>query len=139
MARFVPQLLRTRRHALAAPEVPAHARDALDLDAVITQLRDVWVRVPCAGCGGAHEMTCAELLTRQIIRGAGWPSEECDDGALLSAILSPEEAAACGGDVSAICAALEHRGFLCAPAPSPPGAAGAFTPGHEPNHILLAH
>jgi hypothetical protein len=118
----------------AAPSPPAE----FDLEGLLPQLRQVWVQVPCAGCGGSHEMTCAELLTRQVLRGATFPSEECDDGAVLGAILSPEDVMALRGNIGEICAALKQRGVLCAPHPDS-DAGGVFTPGHEPRHILLAH
>ena len=138
MTRFVPQRLKARQSALATPKAATVPLAAFDLDALLPRLREVWVQVPCGGCGGAHEMSCAELLTRQVLRGASFPSEECDDGAVLGAILSPEEAATLGGDVEAICAALERRGVLCTSRPDA-DADGTFSPGHEPRHILLAH
>jgi hypothetical protein len=138
MTRFMLRLRKSRHPEIA---VPQHAGAApppaeFDFDAVLPQLRAVWVRVPCAGCGGAHEMTCAELLSRQLLRGASWPSEECDEGAQLAALLSPQEVVACGGDVDAIGATLRRRGVLCAPQPLGTEIA---TPGHEPQHMLLAH
>lgn len=138
MTRFVPQRLKSRHPELGSPPAAAAPPAAFDLEGLLPRLRAVWVRVPCGGCGGAHEMSCAELLTRQVLSAASWPAEECDDGAVLGAILTPDEAASLDGDVDAICAALQRRGVLCAPLPDS-NTDETFTPGHEPRHILLAH
>jgi hypothetical protein len=138
MTRFALHRRKAQSVEPVPPEAPSVPPAAFDLEALLPRLREVWVQVPCAGCDGAHEMTCAELLTRQALRGESFPSEECDDSAILGAILSPDDAAVLGGDVEAICAELEQRGVLCAPR-SDADASDTFTPGHEPRHILLAH
>lgn len=132
MSRFVPHLLRGHRPAAAAERAPAPA--VLDVDGLPILFREIWVKVPCAGCGGTHEMTCAELLTRQLTRGAGWDSEECDESASLRAILSPEEAAACGDSLDAVCTMLSRKGigWTAGPFPVPDAAPG----GRHAHHIL---
>ena len=110
---YVPDFGRSRRQepaSASADHLPAAA--PADFDGWLAQLRDLRVAVPCGGCGGAHEMTCAELLARQLIRGAAWPSEECDDGAVLHALLAPEDVFACGGDPAAVRDLLARRGIL---------------------------
>ncbi len=134
MSRLVPRVLRGHRPAATLECAPAAAPAITDIDGLPAVFHEVWVQVPCAGCGGAHEMTCAELLARQLTRGAGWDSEECDDSALLRAILSPEEAATCGDSLDALCAALSRKGIHWAAGPSAAPDAAPVA-GHA-HHIL---
>lgn len=121
MSWFIPDFMRARAAVVPerTPNLPAPAAPA-NFDAWLFHLRDLRVAVPCAGCGGAHEMTCAEVLARQLLRGDGWPSEECDDGVMLHAILSPEDVIACAGDAAAVRDLLARRGLLCADGSPPP-------------------
>jgi hypothetical protein len=112
MAWFLPRVARVR----ARDSAPAHGNEVgaspAEFDRLLDGLREVRIAVPCPGCGGAHEMTCAEIVARQLIGGNGWPSEECDDGVALASLLSPEDVVSCGGDPGAITAMLARRGVL---------------------------
>lgn len=135
MAWFVPHMFRTRRrHPTAVRGLGASALPA-DFDRLLDTLRVLRIAVPCAGCGDAHEMTAAELLARQLIQGAAWTSEECDEGVTLRAILSVEEIIACRGDVVRIRARLEQRGVRCTDVDSNLAVAGR----REAHHLLPAH
>ncbi len=135
MAWFVPHLFRGRRSDAAATPAPSASPAPADFDRLLDGLRLLRIAVPCAGCGGAHEMTGAELLARQLIQGAAGTSEECDEGITLRAILSAEEIIACRGDVARIRARLEQRGLHCSDADAAPTLTGR----REGHHLLLAH
>lgn len=135
MVWFVPRVFRTRRGHPAAVRGAGTSATPADFDRLLDTLRVLRIAVPCAGCGGAHEMTGAELLARQLIQGAAWTSEECDEGITLRAILSVEEVIACRGNVARIRARLEQRGVRCSEAESNLVVAGR----HEVHHLLPAH
>jgi hypothetical protein len=125
MAWFVPRLVHARRGAGLSTSSVGEPVSPADFDRLLDGLREVRIAVPCAGCGGAHEMTCTEILARQLIGGSGWTSEECDDGVTLASILSPEDVASCGGDPEAVAAILARRGVLSTlAATAPPHGAG---------------
>lgn len=135
MAWFVPHVFRARRsHPTAVRGLGVSALPA-DFDRLLDTLRVLRIAVPCAGCGGVHEMTGAELLARQLIQGAAWTSEECDEGITLRAILSVEEVIACRGNVARIRARLEQRGVRCSEVESNLAVAGR----HEAHHLLPAY
>jgi hypothetical protein len=135
MAWFVPHLFRTRQSEAAATRVPGTPAVPADFDRLLDALRALYIAVPCAGCGRAHEMTAAELVARQLIQGAAGTSEECDGGAALRAVLPVEEVVACGGDVARLRARLEARGLRCSAAGETPPLMGR----REGHRLLLAH
>jgi hypothetical protein len=136
MSWFVPHIFPRRRDDFLA-NPPAEPQPApVDFDELLANLREVHVAVPCGGCGGAHEMTCAEIVARQLLRGSGWSSEECDDGVQLAAIITPEEVAACGGDPDTVRALLNRRGALRPLDEALTEGAAVHASRREPHHIL---
>lgn len=131
---YVPDFIRSRRTLETG--LPAYAPTAIpaDFDVWLSNLRDLRVAVPCCGCDGSHEMTGSEILARQLIGGGGWSIEECDQGSALRGVLSPEDVAACGGDVFAVRALLSERGVLCSDTLN----TDATNPGATPHRILLS-
>lgn len=126
---------RTHPRPAAVPEAPApRTVAATDIEAMLVALRTLIVRVPCAGCGGGHEMTCAELVARQVFRGSGWDSEECDDTVTLGTVLSLDDVTGCNGDAAAIGELLARRGYLQGETAVP-----AVCNSRERHHMLLAH